>query len=131
MTSSSKTRTLLLMTAVLAYWLAIFVATHIPGRAMHPVGHKDKVFHFAAFFGLSILLTWCVTRFHKLGAASYAVVVTAAAGYGILDELTQQFVPNRTCDIFDWLADVCGALAGAGLFLLAWRILHRPCGATG
>jgi VanZ family protein len=30
--------------------------------------------------------------------------------YGASDELHQYFVPNRSCDFYDWLADSIGAV---------------------
>ena len=29
--------------------------------------------------------------------------------YGAADEIHQRFVPNRSCDVLDWLADTLGA----------------------
>jgi len=42
-----------------------------------------------------------------------------------IEELTQAFIPSRTCDLFDWLADVCGLVLGqsAALFIRA-RLLR-------
>jgi VanZ family protein len=37
---------------------------------------------------------------------------TIAVSYGAIDEYTQQFVQNRTCDILDLLADATGASLG-------------------
>jgi VanZ family protein len=41
----------------------------------------------------------------------WAAVVGSA--YGLTDEVHQAFVPNRSADPRDWLADTAGALAGA------------------
>ena len=131
MTFPPKTRVLLLLTGLAAYWIVIFVGTHVPGSVIHPGGHKDKVFHFGAFVGLSILLCWCVAFFRKPGPAVYAAVVAVAACYGVFDELTQQFVPIRTADPLDWLADLCGAVLGTALFALAWQMMQRRYGTTG
>lgn len=29
-----------------------------------------------------------------------------------IEELSQAFIPSRTCDVFDWLADLCGLALG-------------------
>ncbi|MGB5337658.1 MAG: VanZ family protein [Gammaproteobacteria bacterium] len=42
------------------------------------------------------------------------------------DELHQLFVPGRSADIFDVLADAVGGLLGAGLMVLVTRIIRQP-----
>jgi VanZ family protein len=34
------------------------------------------------------------------------------AVYGVLDELHQQLIPGRSCDINDWIADMIGVSIG-------------------
>jgi VanZ family protein len=121
-----KTRTLLLIAATAAYWVVIFVGTHIPGSLIHGGGQSDKVLHFGAFAGLAILLCSCAAGFRRPGPAIYAGVVGLAACYGILDELTQSLVRHRTADLWDWVADVSGAIVGTLIFALAMRLFHSP-----
>jgi VanZ family protein len=48
-------------------------------------------------------------------AALLAILITSA--YGASDEFHQRFVPNRTCDVWDWVADTMGgALAVSACF---------------
>ena len=131
MTFSSQTRTRLILASAAVYWLVIFTGTHVPGHVLHHIGHKDKVFHFGAFVGLSALLCWSASCFRKPGLVIYAAVLAVAAVYGVFDELTQQLVPLRTADPLDWLADVCGAVIGILLFAGLQRLFGRPYGATG
>jgi VanZ family protein len=52
--------------------------------------------------------------------------VVIIATFGALDEFLQTFTPGRTGDdIYDWTADVLGALTGALLSLLAHDRLRR------
>jgi VanZ family protein len=51
-----------------------------------------------------------------------AVVFLCAVAYGISDELHQAFVPGRTADWQDVLADTVGAAAA---IWLAWRLRGR------
>lgn len=47
-----------------------------------------------------------------------------AAAHGAFDELHQYFVPNRSADVFDVLADTAGGVIGASLahqLLTRWR----------
>jgi hypothetical protein len=48
-------------------------------------------------------------------AVLLAILITSA--YGASDEFHQRFVPNRTCDVWDWVADTMGgALAVSACF---------------
>ncbi|MBC7853824.1 MAG: VanZ family protein, partial [Pirellulaceae bacterium] len=113
-----KSRTLLIVAGTAGYWVVIFVGTHMPGNETDGGGHRDKVLHFGAFFGLAMLLCSCAACFRRTGPALYAGVVGLAAGYGIFDEWTQMLAKNRSADPLDWLADISGAIAGTLIFAL-------------
>lgn len=66
---------------------------------------SDKVLHGGAFMVLAGLLTLATGR--PLLAAALAL------GYGTSDEVHQLFVPGRTADFADLLADGVGAAAGS------------------
>jgi VanZ family protein len=51
------------------------------------------------------------------------LVVILVVLYGLLDEFHQYFVPGRTVDIYDALADAAGALLGAWSMYILVRIL--------
>ncbi len=81
----------------------------------------DKSIHFLEYALLGFLCahasiqTWpgrSVARMCLLGA----LIATA---FGLSDEIHQAFVPGRAADVYDFLADACGALAGA--FVRFWR----------
>ena len=115
---NSRSRLVLAICGVTAlYWLALFVATHIPMRG-RPAVYKDfdKGEHLAAFAGLALLL--CATG-GILGqplSRLYPIVLATVGAYGAIDELTQLLVPTRAGDWRDWLADMAGALAGVTAF---------------
>lgn len=109
------------------YWLALFVGTHLP-RGQHellPKNVSDKLLHLTAYGGLALLicLNWSLRR--PLGWRQAAIVLALLAGFGALDEVTQILV-GRDCDLADWTADVSGATAGVGLFLLAGSVFRLP-----
>ena len=54
-----------------------------------------------------------------LGRIPYGDKLGHVGLMGGAEELTQAFIPTRTCDLFDWLADVVGITAGQ---LLAARL---------
>ena len=114
---SSKLTLAVTLIAVL-YWIVIAVFTHLPSGLI-PVRFFnvfDKFQHFTAFLGLAVLLCAVWTN---LGASTFRMLVTVLlilAAYGVLDELTQSFIPGRTPDLYDWVADMLGSIAGAGAF---------------
>jgi VanZ family protein len=82
----------------------------------------DKLLHATEYAGFSAVLAWGLDRVSGLGLRGAAMVAGAAASaYGLTDELHQAFVPGRSADVFDWIADTTGALAGA---LLAFAVLR-------
>jgi VanZ family protein len=125
-----KTRTLLLLAATAAYWLVMFVGTHLPGSIVHTSGHTDKLYHFGAFFGLTVLLGFCIGCFRAVRLRQYAGIIGGVACYGIVDELTQKLT-HRTADPLDWLADVCGAIAGVLIFAAGTKLLRSSKKAQG
>jgi VanZ family protein len=45
--------------------------------------------------------------------------------FGALDEWHQQFIPGRSMDLFDWLADFSGATIGTLTAAVAPRVRER------
>lgn len=82
---------------------------------------QDKALHASAFFVLSFL---CLRGFVWNGKPSTRIIALAAAGlaalYGATDEWHQSYIPSRTSDIDDWIADTLGAL------IVVWAC--RPLG---
>jgi VanZ family protein len=97
--------------------LIFFVSTR-PG--IHPPGPdfplKDKVAHFTEYLVLGILLFsgigWTVSRSK---AATFLFLFAVGVSIAALDELLQSYIPGRTMDINDWIADAVGVAAGVGL----------------
>ena len=116
---------LLLWTGIaVAYWAALFLATHLPIAIPGAANSLDKLQHAGAFFGLAVLLCAAYEAWRPRREWGYLGVFLATAAYGAIDEWTQSFVPNRYSDVRDWLADLGGAALGVGLmFLVAafWR----------
>ena len=66
---------------------------------------------------LGILVVDAVRRSTTLAlpkAALMAILITSA--YGVSDEFHKQFVPNRSCDVWDWTADTIGGILGVAVF---------------
>ena len=63
---------------------------------------------------------WDGVTFRAAGAA-----VAFAAVYGITDEFHQWFVPGRTADVNDWMADCTGAAIAVAVVLLVARFARE------
>lgn len=99
-----------------AYWVALFVLTHIPIKIRVPVTNWDKAAHVVAYAGLSFLLACVLSRPDRSAIRLCVAVLAMALFYGAADELIQALIPGRTADWKDWLADVLGAVIGLVVF---------------
>ena len=90
-------------------WAAlIFAASSRHAVPMPSVWGFDKLSHFGVYLVLGALLVWAAARTGvPIGLALAAGLVYAAS-----DEWHQSFVPGRTPDIADWVADALGVGAG-------------------
>lgn len=115
-----------LWTPVVLYAAAIFALSSTARLPAPPTGLSDKHVHFIVFGGLCVLLVRALAAGRwlqvTLRIALWAALITTA--YGASDEFHQYFVPGRSTDVDDLIADALGALAAAGL-LLAWAIIRR------
>lgn len=71
----------------------------------------DKVAHISAFlaYGLCVQFAYNGLSENPLKNKIILYTILISALFGASDEIHQYFVPGRTCDIFDFLADITGA----------------------
>lgn len=106
-------------------WAGVIVfATSIPtNRVPHQLTPFDKVIHFLMYFGLSVLLTrWVLAG--RSGLRAVVISAAAAVAFGAADEWHQEFIPGRSSELADWIADSAGAVVGAALAFAVAR--RRP-----
>jgi VanZ family protein len=106
---------LLILVALVLYWPLAFLATHAPVDKIEPVVgamRYDKFYHFGAYTLLGAILTLFFSARYGFRRRWALYAIAIAAGYGIIDELTQKPF-GRTPDINDWVADLIGATCGA------------------
>lgn len=102
---------------LLAGWVVLtFTLTSIPHPDIYlPVRFGDKAAHFL-FYGVMGFL--CAMWRRESGASVGRAILEAmlfVAATGALDEVHQRWIPGRSMDVLDWLADVTGGGTGAGL----------------
>jgi VanZ family protein len=72
---------------------------------------QDKGIHFLEYGGLSLTICYAVYRtWPGRGVRAALAAVLTTTGLGLLDELHQAFVPSRSSDAEDLVADFLGAL---------------------
>jgi VanZ family protein len=110
---------------LLGYWALIFIGTHLPSARMPHLHASDKLYHFVAFAGLSFLLCWAIPSSRVSWGKILLFAALIATTYAVLDELTQQFIPGRSCDIWDVCADTVGVVLGLIAYSIARLIVGR------
>jgi hypothetical protein len=107
----------------LAWAALLFALSATPGDAdgfdwpLLSLPGADKVAHAGLYAVLGGLL--------RLASGRTGLAVAWAGAYGVSDEVHQAFVPGRSPDPLDWLADVVGAWVGATLVAGAARRARR------
>jgi VanZ family protein len=120
----------LFLLAAISWAGLIYLLSDQPGMDVIPLfPGQDKVFHAIVFGVLGFLVLGAM----HTGANGYsptqvwtAVVLTAI--YGMLDEFHQRFVPGRTADTWDVVADTSGAMLGIYVLYALTRLRLRRSG---
>jgi VanZ family protein len=103
---------------------AILTATSIPGVFVPAIGFRftDKAVHLGMYGVLGFLMgramdnsTGTARVRASLGAFLFCVALGAA------DEWHQLYIPGRTAEVADWMADSTGGLVGAAAWILKSR----------
>jgi len=95
--------------------IAIFIESSFPSDFYPKIDFElsDKIVHLLIYFLLYCCFYYSFINQDKFDnikkfALLYSLLFTAF--YGASDEIHQYFVPNRSCDFYDWLADFSGAM---------------------
>ena len=109
------------------YAVILFTLSSFSSLPSPPVGVTDKVEHFTAYGGFALTLLWGLSG-GRLSAMSWGAALAAvaiASVYGVTDELHQYFVPGRSSDVHDWVADTSGAGLAVLLGLAITSLVRR------
>ena len=97
----------------LAVMLCILAGTSWP-RPPNMPGGSDKVIHFLAYGSFGAALGWAARA--RSFRTAFLWLALGASLLGAADEWHQKFIPSRSMDARDWMADTAGAVTG--LFLV-------------
>lgn len=97
-----------MLVVVVIFWASSHGRVAAPG-----VTNFDKIAHFSIYGLLATLLV-------RLGPGRFAFAwaLVATSLYGASDEWHQSFVPGRSCDVFDWVADTAGGALAITLYTI-------------
>jgi VanZ family protein len=86
---------------------------------------SDKDVHIGAYSGLGALTTRALGKgIRDVSWRSVSGAIVIATLYGVSDEFHQKYVPGRTFERVDMLADAIGSAIGA-IAIGAWSIIRR------
>ena len=106
-------RIYLIYLPLIVYWIVLFVMTSLPSTMSISVGVSDKIEHFGAYGLLSAFLFLAIkfqSKYSLLSDYPATFTIIIASLYGIIDEFHQLFIPGRSAEFYDWLADFLGSI---------------------
>jgi VanZ family protein len=111
---------------VLLYMGVIFYLSSLSDAPLPP-GLTDKPSHSLGYFGFGVVVARAFAGGipRRFGWRTAVAAIVFAIAYGASDELHQMFVPGRSADVNDLLADTIGASLGA-FACWAWGIISLP-----
>lgn len=115
----------IVLTISATYWFLMFLGTHWPMPPSMGFNVSDKLQHALGYAGLGFWLLASGRLWWQRGVRVALLVLAVGAAYGVLDELTQMLVPNRSADVLDWAADIVGLLLGIAAFTVLDLLLLR------
>jgi VanZ family protein len=90
-----------------------------------PGGFSFYDVHIAAYAGLGALTARAIAKgVRSVSGRAVLMAIVIATLYGVSDEYHQLFVPGRSFDVLDMLADLVGSVVGASA-VGAWSIIRR------
>ncbi len=111
--------------------LVILVLTTIPSdgfsRFSFQIPHLDKLVHFCMYLGLGFLTFRSWSQTAKSRNTAWLAVLFCVL-YGMMDEVHQLFLIDRTADVIDWIMDATGSIFGVMFYGLYLRMTHNKAG---
>lgn len=106
---------------LITYCILIFLQSSFPSIESVPeLPYSDKLLHFFAYavLGALFLRAYKTLRIRNKLKILIILSILSSSIYGISDEVHQHFVPYRSFEYFDILADVLGSVFGVFIYEL-------------
>ncbi len=102
-------------------WMGIILTvSSIPGKSIPDIEilNIDKAAHFLEFLVFGFLLVRAFKCSYDNMNLAKAIILSLSIAflYAVLDELHQQFIPDRMMDFFDLISDWAGSCVGIFLY---------------
>lgn len=106
--------------------IGIFSFSSFPGDSLPDLSFEfsDKIVHLVIY--LLLMISFFIAIFNsseknilKKSPIIYSFIITIL--FGATDELHQYFIPNRSCDIWDFVANSVGALIAGYIIYIYFR----------
>jgi VanZ family protein len=124
--NNNRIATLFLGLLIIGLMISLLIESSGPPLAiMGKVQNLDKLAHFLAFSGLGLLVcTLYLKRGNAQAISLLSMPLLIVSLFGIIEESYQMLIPGRQPDVFDLLADICGALFAIILANLIARLIR-------
>jgi len=101
---------------------AIFYVSSLSQLSI-PAG-GDKPWHAVAYFGLAIVVVRAIAGGlpRRILGRTAGLTIAIAVTYAVTDEIHQMFVPGRSAEVADLIADTIGVCGGTAA-CWAWGII--------
>ena len=105
----------------------LFAASSASDTSAVPPVFSDTFLHVGTYaaLGLAVFRAFADARLERMTPSRALAAVLFCILYGVSDEFHQSFVPGRTPDVRDLVADGVGAALGAGALLLVKAVWMR------
>jgi VanZ family protein len=110
--------------------LAIFIESSFSSEEYPKIDFElsDKIVHFIIYFVLFIAAYYSFVNQDKFALLkNYPLTISLifTAVYGASDEFHQYFVPGRSCEFYDWVADFAGGLFAVLIIIIYKKISDK------
>ncbi len=124
--NTNRKPTLFLSLLIIGLMASLLIESSGPPLAiMGQIQHLDKLAHFLAFSGLGLLVCALAFIINPVPAIPlFSIPLLVVGLFGIIEESFQMLIPGRQSDLFDLLADICGALFAIMLANLIARLMR-------
>jgi VanZ family protein len=114
---------------VVVYMAAIFYLSSLPQPPL-PAG-GDKPWHSIGYFGFALVVVRAVAGGlpRRITGRTAVLAIAIAVAYAASDEIHQMFVPGRSADAADLIADAVGACTGTAA-CWAWGLSRHKAQGT-